>query len=187
MVSRSLVLGYHGCDQGLLDSVLLGKQDLKPSQNDYDWLGHGVYFFEDSANRALAWAGISTQSKRSRIRTPAVIGAVIDLGNCLNLADTEHLSLVKKAHEGAQALYDGDLSALPKNRGLQRCLDCEVMRLLHFHRENTGHRPFDTVRGFFIEGQPLYENSGFRELDHVQICVRNHKCILGYFLPRNSR
>ena len=44
--------------------------------------------------------------------------------------------------------------------------------------------PFDSVRGVFWEGKELYKNAGFREKDHIQICIRNPNCIKGYFLPR---
>lgn len=70
-----VVLGYHGCDADFADSILLGKvqiQDWKTSENDYDWLGHGVYFWEHAPERALAWA--SSRKKKG------VIGAVIQLG-----------------------------------------------------------------------------------------------------------
>jgi hypothetical protein len=39
-----LVLGYHGCDRSIMNDVLTGKQDLRVSRNDYDWLGNGIYF-----------------------------------------------------------------------------------------------------------------------------------------------
>jgi hypothetical protein len=43
---------------------------------------------------------------------------------------------------------------------------------------------YDSVKGVFWEGDELYPNAGFREKDHIQICVRNPNCIKGYFLPR---
>lgn len=43
--------------------------------------------------------------------------------------------------------------------------------------------PFDTVRGMFTEGHPLYDGSGFHEQSHVQIAVRNPALIKGVFLP----
>jgi hypothetical protein len=51
-------------------------------------------------------------------------------------------------------------------------------------REQEAKLPFDTVRAFFVEGEPLYENAGLRALDHVQIRVRDPARIIGYFLPR---
>jgi hypothetical protein len=58
------------------------------------------------------------------------------------------------------------------------------MEWLHRFRKAEHKRKLDTVRGFFIEGKPLYENAGFRELDHIQICVRSLKQIIGFFWPR---
>lgn len=39
----NLLLGFHGCDKQLAEDVVLGKTTLKPSTNDYDWLGWGIY------------------------------------------------------------------------------------------------------------------------------------------------
>ena len=43
---------------------------------------------------------------------------------------------------------------------------------------------YQTVRGFFVEGQELYEGAGLRHQDHIQLCVRDTACIVGFFLPR---
>ena len=43
---------------------------------------------------------------------------------------------------------------------------------------------FDSIRGVFFEGDELYPGAGFKEKDHIQICIRNPNCIKGYFLPR---
>ena len=60
------------------------------------------------------------------------------------------------------------------------------METLHRLRENERKQPFDTVRGFFLEGRELYPGAGFRELDHLQVCVRSPRQIIGYFLPRSG-
>jgi hypothetical protein len=39
------------------------------------------------------------------------------------------------------------------------------------------------VRAAFFERPVLYKNSGFASGNHIQICVRTHRCILGYFHP----
>lgn len=39
------------------------------------------------------------EKTNGKVKTPAVLGAIIDLGNCLNLIDSEHLDLVKAAHK----------------------------------------------------------------------------------------
>ena len=43
---------------------------------------------------------------------------------------------------------------------------------------------FDTVYGYFQEGQDAFEGAGIKEKSHIQICVHNPNCIKGYFLPR---
>jgi hypothetical protein len=42
-------------------------------------------------------------------------------------------------------------------------------------------RLFDSVGGVFVEGKELYPSAGFREKNHIQLCIRNPNCIKGYF------
>jgi len=60
------LIGYHGCDR---------KVALKPSQNDYDWLGPGIYFWVDSPKRGLEWARELAARKVAGITEPYVLGA----------------------------------------------------------------------------------------------------------------
>lgn len=189
MVSHSLVVGYHGCDERVARKVISLKDSLKPSQNPWDWLGHGFYFWEDSPVRARRWAEAESKRPGSKIKHPAVLGAVIDLGNCLNLADAEALKQVRAAHDEYERLCDSAGIQKAKNRGPDlraRYLDCAVMESLHQLNQVEGELAFDTVRGFFIEGRELYDGAGFRELDHIQICVRSLDQIIGFFWPRLS-
>lgn len=186
----SFILGYHGCDAELARRVVGGRTSLTPSHNDYDWLGDGVYFWEHNARRAYDFAAEMAKrphpSKQS-IRKPGVVGAVIDLGYCLNLLDTRWIELLRVAHG-----YMADEAAangveLPSNTGgedlVSRKLDCAVIRAVHRMRADNGQAPFDTVRAAFVEGPPLYENAGFRAKTHIQICVRDPRSIKGYFIP----
>lgn len=187
MVSRSLVVGYHGCDLGVARRVVSLEDSLRPSENPWDWLGHGYYFWEDSPERAKKWAESECEQPGSKIKHPAVIGAIIDLGNCLNLADAEALKQVKVAHAQYSGLYEllGIEQAKNKGRDLRaRYLDCAVIEWLHQLRAEESKPAYDTVRGFFIEGRELYKGAGFRELDHIQICVRSPKQIIGFFRLR---
>ena len=36
---------FHGCDKDVSEAVLSGQATLQPSENDYDWLGNGIYFW----------------------------------------------------------------------------------------------------------------------------------------------
>lgn len=66
---------------------------------------------------------------------------------------------------------------------LLRYLDCSVIESLHQFNKDMGYDEFDSVRAGFWEGGELYKTAGFREKNHIQICIRNPKCILGLFLP----
>jgi hypothetical protein len=56
-----------------------------------------------------------------------------------------------------------------------------VIRRLHSILEAQGLPAVDTVKGVFTEGKPIYPGSGFDEKTHIQIAVRNQRCIKGIF------
>jgi len=168
-------------------AVVNGETELQASSNKYDWLGNGTYFWDNSPSRALAWAEQLSRRPDSRITQPAVLGAILDLGYCLDLLDYRNLKLVKSGYLTLQANLIARGEALPANFNtadlLQRELDCAVIETLHEMMQEVGSRTFDSVRGMFSEGKELYPNAGFREKDHIQICIRRLDCIKGYFLP----
>ena len=44
----NLVIGFHGCDKNTYHNVLYKHHRLMQSKNPYDWLGNGIYFWENS-------------------------------------------------------------------------------------------------------------------------------------------
>ena len=65
-----------------------------------------------------------------------------------------------------------------------RFLDCAVLKTLNkFNHDIPTKKEFDSVRAGFWEGEELYPNAGFREKNHIQLCIRNPDCILGLFVP----
>lgn len=177
-LAYSFVLAYHGCERRVGMSLLRGRS-FKPSDNDYDWLGPGAYFWENNPLRGLEWA--VEQKLRGRIESPWVIGAVIDLGNCLDLSTHAGVQLVRLAFE---SLSRSKITTLPSNtRTGRRFLDCAVIRHLHAAAEDpaSGLRPFDTVRGLFTEGEPAFPGSAFSAKTHIQVAVRNPEMIKGVF------
>jgi len=120
--ASAFVLAYHGCDKAIGEKVLAGTAHLKASENDYDWLGTGIYFWENSARRASDWAVFAKQNSRfsrANIREPFVVGAIIDLGHCLDLLEAESISVVAKGVQRIERKRESgwhDSSAKPKNR-----------------------------------------------------------------------
>ena len=170
------------------ERVLNGETGLAMSDQDYDWLGPGVYFWEADPVRAYEWA--EEKVSHGDYETPFIIGAVIDLGNCLDLMAREDLELVAAAYDSLRAIHDADgrLNELPTNRLGEdrklRFLDCAVLRHLHSIAQNAGVReiePVDTVRGLFTEGGELFPGSGFKRQTHVQLAVYNPANIKGFF------
>lgn len=71
---QRLVVAYHGCDERTRDKVVSGKEHLKKSEKEYDWLGHGIYFWEHGFDRALRWA---KARQGQGLEKPSVVGALI--------------------------------------------------------------------------------------------------------------
>jgi hypothetical protein len=155
------------------------------SEQSYDWLGPGVYFWEGDPIRAFQWACLPWRN----IERPSIVGAVMDLGRCLDLTTQEGIEAVRSAYEGLAQIHSMTQQPLPQNAGSEkgkRTLDCAVIRHLHRARQKMAESepsilPYQTVRALFVEGTELYEGAGFHDKTHVQICVIEQRRILGVF------
>ncbi len=180
-----IVVGYHGCTDQFARSLLLGKKrisDWRPSANEWDWLGDGIYFWEHAPERALRWAQERCRNKRQR---PAVLGAYIQLGRCFDLLNEAVTALLAETYERMARSFAEEGRALPENRSQDAKLrqrDCLLINTCIRDQRRSGTE-CDTVRGAFLEGRPAYPGAGFSRESHIQIAVRNPSCILGVFLP----
>ena len=200
----NLIIGFHGCDLAVRDKLLNNPDEIMVSRKPYDWLGHGMYFWENNFERALQWA--EDKKRRGAIEIPAVIGAVLFLGHCCDLTDLSSISGVARAYERMVEEYKAKGIPIPYNRDLPgdrhkdkllRDRDCAAIEFMHeqilvdweegFRQKGfTNIKTFDSTRGIFTEGGPAFEGSGIMAKTHTQICVRNLNCILGFFLPRRE-
>lgn len=123
-----------------------------------------------------------------------MIGAIIDPGNCLDLAEESSLKLVKAAFKVFSKLSQISNLPLPANEPgykgdqdlVKRHLDCAVLNFLHESRDAEGLSAYQTVRGPFSEGGELFKGSKLMDKTHVQWCVRDPKrSIIAYFRPRD--
>ena len=185
-VKNNLIFGFHGCDQSLCDELVNGDLSLDYSNNDYDWLGKGMYFWENDPDRALRWAEMAKnnpQNHKQKITKPAVVGAVICLGKCLDFMEINNLQKLKTIYDN----FKENGIDLPENTGkdfYMRKLDCFLINNLIAQEKRNGI-VYDSVRGVFFEGKELYKNAGFREKNHIQISIINPNCIKGYFKVRS--
>lgn len=194
MESFGITLGFHGCDRKIGERILSGRQKhLKISTNAYVWLGSGAYFWENDADRALKWARMvkkNPQQFRQKIEEPFVLGAIIDLGLCLDLTRASCLDEISLAHQSMTSFLSEAGASMPENKAgfpgdldlVKRHLDCATVNFVHQLREDADKSAYDTVRGPFTEGRPLYQGAKIMDKTHIQICVRDPPAsIRGYF------
>lgn len=177
-----IIVGYHGCSGSFANALLTGKTPIatwKQSENTYDWLGEGIYFWEYSPGRALRWA-TERHGKKG-----AVIGAVIQIGSCFDLLDETTTALLAASYPDFAESFASTGKPIPMNKGKDkklRELDCAVINhyLDMLRKEELS---FDTVRGAFLEGEPVFPGTTISAETHIQVAVRNVDCILGVFRP----
>lgn len=192
LLDHRVIVGFHGCDQATADRVLVTGEAMKPSSNQWDWLGQGIYFWEQNPERA--WQFAEEQRTRGKITNPSVIGAFIHLGRRFDLARTESTAALGGAHAALLREFAALGAPVPVNRPgggrgddlLLRDLDCAV---LNFHLRDIdaahGHGAayYQTVRGVFVEGVPAFPGASIFTKTHTQVAVRDPAVIVGYFRP----
>lgn len=191
MKMGAFVLGYHGCDREVAEGLLSGQEKFRASKNDHDWLGHGIYFWENNPKRALEWARFMASHPKFKkwVKTPYAVGAVIDVGNCLDLTEAVSLKIVEGGYQALKETFELAGSPLPENKAvsshdedlLKRYLDCAVINHVHGLRKMEDREAFSSVRGAFHEGEPLYPGASIKKKTHIQLCVRDLQNIRGIF------
>jgi hypothetical protein len=166
VVQSGLVIrGYHGTSA--THAAVILRDGFRPSDNDYDCLGDGVYFFEDGAAEAGAWA------TRAHPSEPAVVQADVRLEDCMDLKDSVGwVALLAQAYDEMLRVSREHGLPLPRQTSNTHRLDrllIEVMVAI-LAREGTRIR---AVRAVFAEGAPAFPGSFLSEGFHVQVAVRD--------------
>ncbi|WP_143392763.1 hypothetical protein [Fimbriiglobus ruber] len=182
------VVGYHGCSRDFAESLRSKKVSVSEwaySEKSYEWLGKGVYFWEDAPGRAWQWARIRFP------KNPAVVATTIKLGACVDLADTKFTGLLSGSFLDLKASYGAEKPPrpLPQNRNAPqrpgeepdedfkvRKLDAVVVNNLITIMEKGGAK-IQTVRCPFEEGKAAFPGAKIKMQSHVQIAVLDRECI----------
>ena len=186
------VFAFHGCDSRVADAVLPGKETLSASENTYDWLGHGIYFWEHGPARAFEWALQQSKRKGTKIKKPTVLGAVLSLGNCFDLLDIEFTDLLAATASALEEKFTAEGRSIPQNQKtvkgdydwLRRDRDCFILNQAIPIIERSEGSAFHTVRGVFQEGDAAFKGAGIKRKSHIQIAVRSPHAVIGYFRPK---
>jgi hypothetical protein len=163
------VWGYHGTCASAADSIL--RNGFKLSQNEYDWLGDGIYFFQDAPERAWEWAQHRWPSE------PAVLKSRLRLEDCMDLLDSGWSSLLADAYDQfLKRMNRAGLSVPRQTMGAHR-LDRYVINFAVGMLGEAGIQ-IRAVRGAFLEGAPVFPNSFLFDRAHVQIAIRDVDLIM---------
>lgn len=158
------VSGFHGTSSNNVEKIL--SEGFKPSRNEYDWLGDGIYFFQDAPKRAWEWA------RKIHKEKAVVIGAKIRLEDCIDLLDIQWTSVLSEMYDAFLKKAKLADIKLPEQIGGAHRLDRLVINYAvgFLAERKTSIR---CVRGAFIEGKPIFPDSAIFDRAHVQIAVRD--------------
>jgi hypothetical protein len=162
------VIGYHGTSESAAASVLL--DGFQFSRNDYDWLGDGVYFFQDAPLRAWEWA------RQQHGDAAAVIRSMVRLEDCLDLVDIAWNAYLKEAYLAIVDAARRTGTPLPRQTIGAHRLDRAVVNYAVGFLAERGI-VVRTVRGAFAEGNPVFPGSAILNRSHIQIAIRDQSLI----------
>ena len=178
------VIGYHGTRKRTAEALVRGTP-FRDSENDDDWLGHGVYFWEYAPQQAWWWA-----ERRYKDDEPAVVGAMIRLGHCLDFLDPQNGKLLEQSHKTLKEVFGITGKALPDNANNHKYLDCLVFQYMCQALQDSG-RNVDACRAVFVPSgsrDRYWTRSGVYRGSHLQLCIRNPANILSvWHVRRNGR
>lgn len=203
-VRPNTIIGFHGCDLDIRTKLINHPNQIEISKEPYDWLGHGMYFWENNYTRAMEWAEAGVA--KGSFKKPAVLGAILQLGHCCDFLDSKFTRMIGKYYQAMETEYEKSGKKLPVNidkeddqhkNKLIRILDCSTIQFMHKAIEQqykediakngySEYSVFDSTRGVFTEGGPAFSGSGIELKSHIQICIRNMNCIKGFFIPREE-
>jgi hypothetical protein len=174
------IIGYHGTTAGAADRLVSG-DPFKASDRDDEWFGKGIYFWEYAPKQAWWWS-----KKFKRYDRPAVIGALIRLGNCFDLLDPKNLKVLRAVHAQLTTKLKEEDIEIPTNGRHHRNLDCAVFNFFYQEAEQA-KTPIDSARAVYVptaSAKRIWKGSWIYDEAHIQICVRNPKNILAVWHVR---
>jgi hypothetical protein len=174
------LVGYHGTNMESARQIL--QTGFTPSRNNYDWLGKGVYFWQDAPYRAWHWASEDCQKKGG---DPAVIRSLVkirrdelmDLLDYHQDQDPNWTNYLRRTHQYLQQQTNPRLP--PNKRAIgYHALDRLVLDTLIEDILKPMNTNIIAVRACFQEGEEIYPGSAIYNKSHIQVAVRDASSIV---------
>jgi hypothetical protein len=166
------VWGYHGTSAERAGAIM--QNGFKLSRNDYDWLGSGVYFWQDAPLRAWDWA-------KKNHEHPAVIRSsiVMEEEKSIDLLDIGWFEILSEQYSKFVEYLKYEKRSLPPQpiTSKRHLLDREFLDYVCETLGKAGSDQIHVIRAAFTEGNPIFNNSAIFNLSHVQIAVKNTQII----------
>jgi hypothetical protein len=165
------VYGYHGTSHKNAESIL--RNGFRSSNSGGDWLGPGVYFWQDAPERAQSWA------KKHHPENPVVIRSsiIFEESKNMDLLDTFWFPILVKQHKAfLSSFLELDIPIQDKDitKSNLHKLDHEFLNYIScaINEEKPGR--VAVIRAAFTEGEPIFDSSAIYDLSHVQIAVKDN-------------
>jgi hypothetical protein len=174
------IVAYHGTTEAEADDLVEGVA-FKPSNKTFEWLGKGVYFWEYAPKQAWWWG-----KEMRKYKKPAVVGAMIRLGNCLDLLDPENVRWLRSVYDDIIPKWRKAKVPIPQNVLSKRSLDCAMLNWI-YSQSDKSKSSIETCRGVFVptsSAKRVWRGSWIYDEAHIQICVREQKNILALWHVR---
>ncbi len=157
-----IVNGYHGTKASNVDDILANGFQI--SRNSYDWLGSGIYFWQDAPQRAREWVEQSLIRQGAATDRPVVIKARLKLPNCIDLLDVGWRDLIAEASGSflvstEHRVRPGVLlqNSASGRRELDNAFFNYLVRWLKLQKFEVG-----AIRAAVAEGEPILPGSPIR-------------------------
>jgi hypothetical protein len=174
------VVAFHGTTVSEAERLVDG-QSFRPSSKSYEWLGTGVYFWEYASKQAWWWA-----KEVKKYKEPAVVGAMIRLGNCLDLLDPENVRSLRRTYDAILPTWRAQNATIPRNVLAKKGMDCAIVNYVYADSDTTATK-IETSRGVFVptkSAKRVWPGSWIYDEAHIQVCVREQSNILAVWHVR---
>ena len=166
-----LVSGYHGYLEERFSDYDSDKFHF--STHNGNWLGTGLYFFQDAPFYARGWAKFITRRKLTSNKKTIrfrVMKARVKLDNCLCFCGKPAQSLFLRIRR----IYDTYLNKMGckiENEETYHFLDNSIVETICQLASNLGFE-IKSVRGAFPSGKDLSYTGLLKDMTHIQFTLR---------------
>lgn len=178
-IDQAQVWGYHGTTLQSANAIL--NNGFLVSQNPWEWLGDGIYFWQDAPIRAREWA-LDWSLRNQQNHDPAVVKAKLNLIDCIDMLDVGWRDVLQELSQEFLALVRSipEFSKLKNHRaGAARGRHELDAAFFNFAVEDLRRRGVTvrSIRAAITEGNPILPESPLCYKSHVQICILDQSLI----------